>query len=150
MPRQPEPEYDEDDDLPVIEDILSKIRDLPDLEEASEITVDDDLSELEELASDIEEMPLLEEVLEIIIEHDSSDTDNMPPLEEVIEITIPHDFSDTEEMPPLEPEDVPYGESPFNNDAPIRRDTSASPTKSGKRIFYGSDKRIRTINVLVR
>ena len=48
----------------------------------------------------------------------------MPPLEEVIEITIPHDFSDTEEMPPLEPEDVPYGESHFNNDAPIRRDTS--------------------------
>ena len=48
----------------------------------------------------------------------------MPPLEEVIEITIPHAFSDTEEMPPLEPEDVLYGESPFNNDVPIRRDTS--------------------------
>ena len=49
----------------------------------------------------------------------------------VIEITVDHDLSeledfasDTEEMPPLEPEDVPYVESPHNNDAPIRRDES--------------------------
>ena len=88
VPRKPESEYDENDDLTVIEDILSNIS---------------DLSELEDFASHTEEMP---------------------PLEEVIEITIPHDLSDTEEMPPLEPEDVPYGESPHNNDAPIRRDES--------------------------
>ena len=96
VPRKPETEYDENDDLPVIEDILSNISDFPDLEEVIEITVDHDLSELEDFASDTEEML---------------------PLEEVIEITIDHDLSDTEEMPTLEPEDVPY-------DAPLRRDKS--------------------------
>ena len=77
----------------MLEDILSNISDLPYLEEVTEITIDHDLSELEDFASDTEEMP---------------------PLEEVIEITINRDLSDTEEMPPLE--DVPYGESPHNNE----------------------------------
>ena len=59
VPRKPESEYDENDGLPVLEDILSNISDLPDLEEVIEITIEHDL---EDFASDTEEMPPLEDV----------------------------------------------------------------------------------------
>ena len=71
VPRKPESEYDAYDDLPVLEDILSNISDLPDLEEVIEISIDHDLSELEDFVSDTEEMPPLEDVPYGEIPHDN-------------------------------------------------------------------------------
>ena len=50
----------------MLEDILSNISELPDLEDVDneliEITIDNDLSELKDFVSDTEEMPPLEEI----------------------------------------------------------------------------------------
>ena len=66
VPVPSKPEYDSNDDMPVLEDFVSNLSELPDLEdfdnETVEIEIDNDLPELEDFVSDAEEIPPLEEV----------------------------------------------------------------------------------------
>ena len=60
------PEYDSYDDLPVVEDFVSNLSELPDLEDFEhdtlEIESDNDLPELEDFVSDSDEIRPLEDI----------------------------------------------------------------------------------------
>ena len=66
VPRKPESEYDSYDDLPVLEDFVSNLSELPDLEdfenETLEIESDSDLPEVEDFVSDTDGIPLLQDI----------------------------------------------------------------------------------------
>ena len=66
VPLKPESEYDSYDDLPVVEDFVSNLSELPDLDdfehETLEIESDNDLPELEDFVPDSDEIPPLEDI----------------------------------------------------------------------------------------